>query len=324
MFQFHPANGTALAIHTIRTWEPPRARQSGRQANLAPRLLNASLQELTDAASEPETKLRPLVLAYRVDATTLDIAVCLTRHLPDHANAVITTGFDSGDVPLGTPSIKADETDPLFAVRTLSEWAWLKLLCLRRTVDAAQPWGGTMRLSDQQRRDIKQQARGGKLNGDAFRRLWQGIYLTLDEVLDPTANLAMRLAAQRKDNTYLRYYTEPTYDDRSREYVFEQQENPRQHRLGRWRKRLAHLACFLDIPAFHATRVITENDVCVHQYLLAHPTVPTLLLAGPRLFLYGIPAGSIQDPDLVLVGPFERIYQAFSWLADLAQSDLSS
>ena len=281
-----------------------------------PPLDQAPLDQLQAVLADPQNKLPWLVLRYSVDEATQDVAAALTANLPI-ASLIIP------EMPMGTASCgHVDGREPLFCASSVVDWAWLRLVCLRRTCRAAEPATMPSEAASAVAMGTK-----GNLDGLEFRRLWRSLYLTVGEQLeaqDPAQerqNLAQRLASQRGDKVFPRYYIEPSYDDQSNEFVYSKAESPRNHLLGQWCDRLRRLARYLWVAELKHIRVLTETAVCAENISPQHATRPTLVIVGPKLTMYGFKARNRLKPfadgtyDLVACGPFHSTTAAITWAA---------
>lgn len=313
MAAFHSASTTRKVIDALNNWnhDDDSSDAHNTKNKTLPLLDEASIRQLDAAIADPEAHLPALVLAYGVDDATADMAAAITAALPVHT--VVQPKLPMGTGSCGNP----DGAEPLFLVASKTDWAWLRLVCLRRKLSASQTVDEPPNGWGEAAVDIASEA---NLDGHEFRRLWEALYLTVGERLQASnpdtsvQNMAMRLASHRGDKVFPRYRTEPTYDDAANEFVYSREESPRNHALGRWRKRVTRIACYMWVPRLKHIRVLTETEVCADSLCMQHAKVATLLVAGPHLALYGIPPLA-ATPELTLLGPMRSAREAFAWAA---------
>jgi len=259
------------------------------RASLCRSLDEADPEELVDA-SENETALRKALLRYAADDMSLEIAQQLTASLPGR------------DPPL-VDSLEPLCSKTLCKVDAVVDWVYNRHAAWRYLTESAVPLPDT---------DVEPAIRipgNALVDGKVFRRLWLNYYLSLDELLDRTTNLAQSLASEREHHVFTRYYTEPAYDDSlKREYVYTEAESPGNHTLNIWRKRVYRLAQYA--KSMHYARVIlmTEHEWAVTQEPL-FGRYPKIILCRRDLEVY------VAMPEGHLYGPVSRLGPAFALAA---------
>jgi len=259
------------------------------RASLCRSLDDADPDELVQAA-ESESGLRAVAVRYSVDDVALEVAQELTAKLPEH------------DEP-STDPLAPNTSTVCCRVITVADWVHNRHAAWRHLVASARPMPET---------DVEPAIRipnNALVDGKVFRRLWLNFYLTLDELLDSTTNLAQSLASEREHHVFTRYYTEPAYDDSlKREYVYTEAESPGNYTLNIWRKRVYRLSQYAKSMHYARVGLTTEHEWAVTQEpLFGHR--PKMILCRHELAVY------LVMPEGQVYGPVSRLGPAFALAA---------
>jgi hypothetical protein len=252
------------------------ATQASCDPTIALSLDNATPDEAI-AAAEKTTGLQAVLLKYAVDDVCLDMA------------QIITTEYPLRPVDAEPTELLQPRNDTrLYRVRIKADWVLNRQAALSHAVQNARP------LPQDVPRPAHRVPVDAAIDGHVFRRLWLNLYLDIPQLLSRETNLAQRTASELGHHVFIRYYTDPSYDDSlKREYDYTAEESPCNHLLNIWRKRVYRLAQYAGSMAYSKVSIVTEHEWACSQKPLPRAK-PLLIVCREHLNVYLVqPDGTV-------------------------------